>query len=138
MAKVIFYKQVREDGGVRTGIEIDDLTYFERYEPCGEDDDPTLVWFADVRGEGKGLPSQPNKARDWLLANAGLIEKNLAKLADEIRVGIDVDSYPMKRKVPDSPKGLHITIVCSASRRMAARNMAQELTSLAKDWKHII
>jgi hypothetical protein len=46
MAMLNFYRQVREDGGIRTGIELNGTTIFERFESGGDDYDLALDSFS--------------------------------------------------------------------------------------------
>ncbi|MBM4071919.1 MAG: hypothetical protein FJ271_23780 [Planctomycetes bacterium] len=138
MSKIVFYKQVREDGGVRTGIEVNDTTSFESYEGSAEESDPALVWFADVRCRGKSLPADAEKARSWLLANAEIIRQGLDSLAADLRAGIDVESYPLQRALPGAPKGVEIRLVCSAVRRPAALQIGKELVRISASWEDTI
>jgi hypothetical protein len=134
LAKIIFYKQVREDGGVRTGIEINDLTYFEQYDHAEDEYDPALTWYVDVRCEGDNLPTDPDEARKWLLDQAPVIQGGLQALAEKLHAGIDVDSEPLHWQVSDAPPGSRIRIVCSAARRNVALEMGSFLEQIAMSW----
>jgi hypothetical protein len=54
-------------------------------------------------------------------------------LADELRAGIDVGSWPVQRKI-SGPRGVHIRVVCSAIRRMDALQVADVMRDIAAHW----
>ena len=70
MPNLTFYRQARIDGGIRTGIELDEDAVFEHFEEGGPELDPTLLWYVDLRCQGPGLPDEPRKAREWLIDHA--------------------------------------------------------------------
>jgi hypothetical protein len=135
MPKLNFFRQRRVDGGTRSGISVDDLIVLEAFEPGGADSDPALLWYMDVRCEGARLPAQPAAARQWFLDQRGLITGALRELAEDVRAGIDVDAWPPQRRVSPAPKGVEMTIVCSAVRRVAALELAAVLLESATHWE---
>src|SRR5438874_10628438 len=96
MHTLSFYRQARQDGGVRTAIEVDSETTFHQFEPGSEESDPALLWYVDLRCEGEDLPSEPEDARKWLLANADLIKHGFRLLADKVAAGVDWSVYPVE------------------------------------------
>jgi hypothetical protein len=137
MSAISFYRQARRDGGIRTGITIDADTVLHRYENGGNDSDPALVWFVDVRCEGRRLPTEPEPAREWFLSHAQLIKAALRASAEELRAGIDIGSWPLERSI-SGPRGVRMRIVCSAVRRLEALDIARILHDIADHWEERI
>ena len=138
MAAVTFYKQVRADGGVRVGIEIDGSIVFHQFDKGTEEFDHALVWHIDVRCEGKPVPGTPEEARHWLLQVAPIVKKGLHDLATDLEVGLDIEPYPLRRSVAAAPANSTITIVCSAVHRLSGLQIAQELKKLATQWDKVV
>jgi hypothetical protein len=137
MSTVIFYRQTREDSGVRTGIEINNLTAFESFESNGDDHDPALRWYVDIRCEGNELPNTAGLVREWLLKNAMYIRDGLAVLADKVRAGVDL-GFPLKWTVPNVPNGVSVVVTCSALRRIDAREIANILNGIGQHWEQLV
>ena len=137
LPKISFYRLMRRDGVIRTGVEADDVTELGTVE--GEEaeyPDPVLAWYVDLRCEGKKLPAGPEKVRRWLLDHADVITKAFTHLADEVRAGIDFATWmPLLWPVPEAPRGVRMTIACSATRRTDALAIARVLTEMAVHWR---
>ena len=131
MASLTFYRQERMDGGVRTGISVEDNIVLTSFADGTADYDPSLRWFVDVRCE---VPAaiDPEGAREWLLQNAGVIKSGLEELADKLRAGLDINAWPVQHQVMSAPAGSSITLVCSAVRRLDARQIADVLRSVGE------
>jgi hypothetical protein len=141
MAKAInlsFYRQQRRDGGVRTGIEIDDHTELGRFENEAEDSDPVLAWWVDLRCEGRKLPMDPESARRWFLEHAAVIHRGFQTLANEMEAGLDFNTWPHVWPVPGSPRGVRMAIACNASRRRDGLKMPQILKEIDQHWEELI
>lgn len=136
MKKLTFYHQKRCDGGIRTGVELDDEPMLERFEPGSPPEDSRLLWWIDVSCSQRTWPSEPEGVRTWLLGKAQDIEKGLKDLAAELRAGIDVD-WPAKHVVPGRA-AMKFEILCSAMRRIDGRHIKTELSVLAKNWRTMI
>lgn len=134
MTKLMVYRQERQDGGIRTGMEVDGLTVLHHFQLGSSDSDPALAWFVDVRAEGRSLPHDPQAAREWFLAQADTIHDGLTQLATDLRAGMDFDAWPLQRSIENAPKGVRLTIACSAVRRVQARDIARTLLDVAKHW----
>ncbi len=137
MSTVVFYRQTREDGGVRTGIELNDVTAFESFESTGDDYDPALRWYVDIRCEGSSIPDAPPRVREWLLNNGMYVRDGLAVLADKIRAGVDL-GFPFHWQVPNGPSGTSILVSCSALRRVDTREIAEILNGIGQNWERIV
>lgn len=136
MPNLTFYRQKRSDGGVRTGIQIDNDTVFSHFEEVDEEYDPTLLWYVDLRCQGQGLPDDPEAARQWLLDHEEIIEQGFERYAQEIRTGFDPDLYPLEWGHFDNlPEGVQARIVCSAIRRIDALNFSEVLRDIGAHWR---
>src|SRR5581483_5387069 len=90
MHNLTFYRQKRQDGGMRTAITVDDDYVFHQFQPGDEDPpDPALLWFVDVRCEGKALPTAPDAALNWFRKHAKLIKDAMTEFADKLQAGLD-------------------------------------------------
>jgi hypothetical protein len=119
-SNLVYYRQGRVDGGIHTGVDGYDIPLLESYENEApyEESDPVLAWYVEVRCKGQRLPTSVEGARAWLLKHQDLIRSGLAALADELCVGLDVESYPyFWSKFRSQPTDAHLTLVCSAHRR---------------------
>jgi hypothetical protein len=134
MKTINFYRQVRVDGGKRTGVEIDGETVLERFERGNKAEDSALLWFVDIRCSGSSLPAEAEAARAWLLKMAPIIQNGVRAVAVELRAGIDF-SAPISRKIPNVGKGITVEICCSAIRRLQALDMAKALDEISAHWK---
>ncbi len=137
MKRINFYRQVRVDGGKRTGVEIDGETVLERFEPGNKVEDSALLWFVDVRCSGANLPDEAEAARGWLLDKASTIQAGMMNVAGELRAGIDV-SAPISREIPRIGRGVTVQIVCSAIRRLQALDIAKALEEISSHWKEFL
>lgn len=138
MATLVFYRQKRRDGGIRTGLEIDERSALHRFFPGNGDSDPILEWFVDVRAEGRRLPKDPEAARQWLSEQSETVRQELLQLAEQLQGGIDLDSWPVRRVITHGPRGIRWTISCSAVRRLEARSIAEVLRDLANNWSRYL
>lgn len=132
MVTLTFYKQVRQDGGIRAGIQLDGEALLERFEPGIGDSDSALAWYIDVRCEMNDAPSEPTAARRWFLDQANVFREQLLKLSQEVRAGIDTDIFPLVRAFHVA--GVPGEIVCSSTKRVSALRLSEEMSRLASDW----
>ncbi len=132
MPILTFFRQARDDGGIRTGIDVDGNTvdYFED----GTGDDPALSWFIDLRVVGDDVPADPQHARQWLLENKSLVNRGYQVLADKVRAGIDPDVIPVSCDVPDAPPGITTTTVCSTSANLNTREINVAVHDVSEHW----
>ena len=64
MSKIVFYRQKRRDRGLHTGVLIEGGTALELEEGVNwKGGDPILLWWVDLRCEGKKLPTRTEPAR---------------------------------------------------------------------------
>src|SRR5947209_8376656 len=131
MTKLTYFRQQRRDNMIRTGITIDMDVILHHSTREKKDADPVLAWFVDVRCEGAKLPEYAEEIRQWFLDKAPVIRKVLTDLAAEIKVGLDFDLLPLIWRVPHPPRGVRMTIACSADRMDAVRGMAEILKETA-------
>ena len=100
-----------------------------------DDADPILLWSVELRCEGKNLPDRTEEARRSLLEHAEPICKGLQVLAEELRVGLDYNTWPLVWPVPSSPRGVRMAIACRAMLRSDALAMARVLRDLSANWR---
>lgn len=127
VAKLVFFRQARIDGGVRTGVDLDETSLLHDFERGGDDDDPSLIWYIDIEFSGDDLPTRPDAARHWLLERAPQVSAALDQLADDLAAGIDFGSWPVRRTIANGFGGASATISCSAVRRIDCREIADHL-----------
>jgi hypothetical protein len=135
MPRITFYHHRRRDGGTRTGVDVDDVTVLQRFVPGKGEPDPVLLWFVDVRSSGRSLPEDAEGARRWLIERGAVVREALHSLAQEVRAGIDEQSWPLVRPVAGAPRGVRMEIACSAIRRVEARDLAGILADVAAAWE---
>ena len=136
MKNLTFFRQKRIDGSVRTGVELGEQRMLESFEPGSPEEDPTLIWWIDVRCTKRTWPSEPEGVRAWLLKNAQTFQKALKDYAAEMGAGIDIN-WPVQHIVPGGAD-IKMQISCSAMQRVAGREIPTELAELANHWQSII
>jgi hypothetical protein len=136
MSGLIFYRQKRFDGGIRTGVELGSVTILEHFEAGERERDPALLWYVDVRCEGSGLPTDTESARHWFIDTKNIVERELSRFADHLRqVGADPDEYPLEwTDFPEANEGVTWKISCSLIRRIDARGLAEILDDVRLHW----
>ncbi len=139
MSKVVFYRQLRMDGGYRTGLEVDEETEYGLFEEGQTDDDPRLRWFVDLRCVGSKLPKSARTARAWLLKSSPMIVDGFARCSQELRAGIDPDLYAISwADFKDVPEGVQMSIVLTAVRRADGIGMAEVLADIGSNWERLV
>ena len=131
---LIWYRQKRFDGGIRTAVDVDDEHLMHQFENRSEESDPSLLWFADLRCEGSRLPTTADRARQWLLDHSEVIRQSFRDVAEEFRAGIDVDTWPLLRTVEGFPGRVKVVIAFTAVRRLDALAMGVVLNDIADHW----
>jgi hypothetical protein len=135
MSELIFYRQKRVDGGVRTGIDLDGVSICEDFEAGEAERDPALRWYVDLRCSGDGLPSDADAAREWLLVHEAMIRDGFSRYADQLAAGSDPDDYPLQWSgFQPVPPSVQMSIACSAIRRVDARELNRVLLDIAEHW----
>ena len=139
MHRLVFFRQKRYDGAVRTGVELDDELIAHRFSGGHADPDPALLWYVDLRCEGEGIPDGSDEAAHWLLEQAAVIQDGFCRFSEHIRAGLDPDIYSLNwTDFPDAPERVSLQIACSAVRRVDGRAMAAILSEIADNWLSII
>ena len=138
MRELTYYQQLRRDGGLRTGIDLDQetslLSDFLDGSPELQDDPmgPALVWFVDLRCRGDELPIESEAAREWFLEHVETFREGFARLADAL-VGVDASETIRWADFPRPIPGVQAEIVCSATRRSDGRAFAETLREVARE-----
>jgi hypothetical protein len=138
MSSLSFYRQARVDGGIRTGIDVDWDPAWEGYEPGGEESDPALLWYVDVRCEGESLPRDRDRVRQWFLDLSPTLKPALAALASKLRVGYDDEAVPYQFPVPGTPAGVSVVIVCSAVRGLGLGRLGTAVGEIGERWEDLL
>ena len=136
MPRLVFYRQKRFDGGFRMGVELNEETILEQFEPGKNEPDPLLLWFVDVRCKGSDVPADAVASPQWLLSTGSIISEGLTRFADHLRrVGVDIDGDTLQwSEFPDDNDGVERKIVCSASRRFNAVEIAEIVDDIRDHW----
>jgi hypothetical protein len=139
MATITFYRQKRQDGGIRSGVEVDDDTVMGKFQEGRGEHDPALLWYVDVRCKGRGLPTNPEDARQWLIKRQiqNIVRKLLEELADRVPSGVDPSEWPLicKHVFGTANRRATISVACSAVRRVVGRDLAKILRDIADRWE---
>ena len=138
MAEFRFYRQQRQDGGIRTGIDLNDELCWHLFEPGTEPEDPALRWYVDLRGEGAAVPDDPEELREWLIQNADEIRSGFEKLADRLSAGLDSEAWPLRWELQTASNDVSLEIVLSAARRLDALQIAETLREIGYAWTRLV
>ncbi len=136
MPTIAFYCQKRFDGGIRTGIGIDDKTLLHHFDAGDEARDPALLWFVDVRCTADRLPIDADRARQWLSDHAEPIGEALCLAAERLALGSDGDQ-PVRQTI-SLARGVKGEIVASAVRRLGPGEFAAALREVALTWRDLL
>jgi len=136
MPKLIFYRQQREDGGVRMGIDLNGDRIFERFDRGPGESDPGLIWYVDVILENPDMPTAEDDLRPWLLDQSDIVINVLREMADHVPAGMDPGDWPYhhQRHVGE----LRLKVICSAIRRLEAREIGARLRDVADHWREYV
>lgn len=135
MPLVRFYRQARYDGGVRTGIGIDEQPVLHEFQAGGDESDPALLWYVDLALEGRSLPEDAEEARSWLIQHAEPIQESLRTASRRLEIGLDdTAQWPYRLPMTGLPRGIRGEIRVSAIRALAEGELAAGLAALADDW----
>lgn len=135
---ITFYQQKRFDGGVRTGVDIDGVSAFHRFEAGGDDVDNALLWYLDVRCKGDELPLDSHGAIDWLRSNTATIQRLLESAVRDLEVGMDRELRPFRRTEEVGPPLATIGVYISCVQRMEAGEIAGEVQRIRDQWESIL
>lgn len=140
MPNFVFFRQKRQDGGIHTGLDWENDTQWESFEPGETEGDPVLEWWVDLRGEGPEVPDDPEELPDWLRRHGGPIRDGFAVVAEELRAGIDAGSgsWPVLRPLPPTIPGTQLVIGMSALRRVNGREVPNVMNYVAEHWEELI
>lgn len=138
MASFCFFRQQREDGGIRTGLDIEGSTVWNKFEPGSAESDPALRWYVDLRGEGDSIPLDRDQVREWLLQNATLVESSLLQLAERYSSGMDTELWPVSWDVSGAPPGVSLEIVVSAVHRFTSLQIGDVLRETGLSWRRLV
>jgi hypothetical protein len=139
MGKLLFYRQKRVDDGMRTGLELGDVTLAEQFEPGPGERDPILRWYVDVKCEGPAIPDDPDRAEEWFIDRGEVLRKGLTDYAKALENGVDAGFHSITwNSFSQTKENVYVTISCSASDRSTARRLPSILTDMASRWDAIM
>lgn len=141
MPELSLFRQGRADGGIRSGLMIDGISALQQFEAGNRDDDPALLWYVDVVVEGKGLPRDPELAREWFVRHREIFQEALTTTADKLRGGFDKEQGPSQfpiSTISRSGKGHKGRLIVFAVRRKNALEISKQLRELARDWDEVL
>ena len=133
------YRQKRQDGGVRTGLECDDGSILQSFQPVDGEDDPALLWYVDLRGQ-IAADLDASQVRDWLRSHGATFQSGLQHLAERFSAGIDLNAFdwPFRERLPIDVPDATIDVVFSAIRRLDALEIGDNLNALADNWDEML
>ncbi|MCI0682748.1 MAG: hypothetical protein L0Y71_11665 [Gemmataceae bacterium] len=136
MDKALYFKNVRQDGGVHVGFSVNDVMLYEDYRVNDEAPDPALIWYVDIECESSGVPRSPEEIRRWFAGRAGQIDQVFGELIAKMEIGVDADLVPFRveRKFEDSFGGVVVRVSGSAMRRVRVPEVASYLQQTRDSW----
>ncbi len=138
MPTLVFYRQARVDGGIRTGIDVNGDSVWQSFEPGNGDPDPALLWYVDLRCTGDTLPTDPEGVRRWFGDGGSAIKAAFRELADKLRVGFDDELWPYQFAVPTAAGEPSMKIVCSAIRGLEPGTLGKVLQETGENWERLL
>lgn len=132
---VTFYRQARVDGGVRTGLSIDGNTQWETFRPGKQIEDPSLLWYVDVRCRGANLPATPPEARRWLLRHAESIKSALNDVPRKVQ--FDDQLQPFEKHI-QIDGGVDVGVFISAVRGASSEVVAKQVRLVRQNWESLL
>ena len=74
---------------------------FHFFQPMAgpEENDPRLLWYVDVRCDGKALPANRKRAGSGSWQTKRISSLGCAETADAAAIGIDDDIWPYQREM---------------------------------------
>lgn len=133
MSVLKFFKNARNDGGVRTGIALDDEVVLEDFKE-GREPDPALLWYVDLVFESDNIPSDIEEIRAWLLAQRPWVATALEEISSKLEIGIDQDWSPFSYVLGHAPRGVKATLTGAAMRRVRVVDFAEHLRGIKEQW----
>lgn len=139
MTTLLFYRQARRDGGIRTGVEFRETPIAEVFEEGTGDFDPVLRWYLDLRCDGDGVPSDPEQAIDWLASLGSVVRTGAFAFAQELLAGLDHDIYTFSyNRFEGVPQGVSLSLNAKVNCRSAGQELASVLVLLARNWEETL
>ena len=130
---ITFFRQSRRDGGLRTGIDLnDELVYGNYVGP--EDFDPVLDWYVDFQFSGPSVPGDRKRIKRWLISRSDEVRRVLRQQIAELRSGIDHEALPVVSEHRGKNSDDRLVIRVSASNRAASREIPRIFRDFEKHW----
>lgn len=139
MRTIRFYQQQRSDGGVRSGLGIDDEPVLHEFIAGDEESDPALLWYVDVVAKSSHLPGDAEHAREWFVRHRQEIQQTLRDMAERLTIGLDEGNcWPYSAKLTGLPRGVAGEVRVSAVRSLREGELARHLRLLADAWEAVL
>lgn len=139
MPKLTFFRQMRMDGGIRSGLEYDGAVILEHFEPGADESDAALKWYMDARCVGpKLIFHEREPARQWMLDRKDILAPALVHLAQELKgAGIDI-FLPLHRALPAPAPGVKANLIVSGMRRQDALRIGNDVREFGQRWEDLL
>jgi hypothetical protein len=134
MTEISFYKQMRNDNGIRYGIMIEGEGVWVHFD-AGSGIDPGLLWFVRVELEGESLTADPEAARQLFVTYAEPICALLAELIEALRQESDPLVWPVDSRAVEVTTEVKLKVVCSPVRRIPVRAVLPAIIDLRDRWQ---
>jgi hypothetical protein len=67
-----------------------------------------------------------------------MIQQGIREFSDMLEAGLDYEEWPASYKLRRLPRGIQIAVVCSAVRRLDARDIAVNLALVAQEFQRFV
>jgi hypothetical protein len=128
-----YFKNARSDGGIRTGVALDDDVVLEEFKE-GREPDPALLWYVDVVFESDDIPADIEAVRQWLLRQRSWLATALEEIASKLEIGVDQDWSPFSYVLGHAPRGIKATLSGAAMKTVRVVDFAEHLRHIKDQW----
>ncbi|QDU87421.1 hypothetical protein Pla175_07810 [Pirellulimonas nuda] len=138
MPVITFFRQKRYDDSIRAGLGLGERSVLQSFVPSGNEPDPALLWYVDLRVEGSHLPTEVEAARRWLVEHEQQLMRELADAAMKLQIGLDqVESGPCVRRF-DLQDGVSGTLTVSGIRALDEGELSAAVSETGQNLREII
>jgi hypothetical protein len=133
MERLLFFKQVSNDGGVQWGIQVDDDAVWMHYD-AGSGVDPGLLWYVVVEFTGELPNGNADVVRALFCKYAETAKEVLTEVIEALRVERGLLVWPESSREFDVEPRLKLRAKCSAIRRIYGMDLVKPLVQLRDNW----
>ncbi len=136
MSEILFYRQERRDGRIRTGLEISGNLVLMDYMTEGSNSDPSIIWYVDILFTTDSPIDSRENARMFLNDKAVEVSITLQALAERVskEPGTSLSSMKSEHVTDD----FSIVVRSNAMLGMQRSILTDKLLGLANEWCGII